>query len=49
VLYGLLGEKHGIPISGEPGLLIGFRADTVHEVRPVTRGRRYAVLSWLTV
>jgi hypothetical protein len=49
VLYGLFGEKRGIPISGEPGLLIGFRANTVHEVRPVTGGRRYTVLSWLTV
>jgi predicted 2-oxoglutarate/Fe(II)-dependent dioxygenase YbiX len=49
VLYGPLGENRGIPISGEPGLLIGFRANTVHEVRPVTRGRRYAVLSWFTV
>jgi predicted 2-oxoglutarate/Fe(II)-dependent dioxygenase YbiX len=49
VLYGLLGNRHGIPISGEPGMLVGFRANTVHEVRPVTRGRRYTVLSWFTV
>jgi predicted 2-oxoglutarate/Fe(II)-dependent dioxygenase YbiX len=49
VLYGVLGERHGIPISGEAGLLIGFRAGLFHEVRPVTRGRRYTVLSWFTV
>jgi predicted 2-oxoglutarate/Fe(II)-dependent dioxygenase YbiX len=49
VLYGLLGEKLGIPISGEPGMLVGFRANTVHEVSTVTRGKRYTVLSWLTV
>jgi predicted 2-oxoglutarate/Fe(II)-dependent dioxygenase YbiX len=49
VLYGLLGPERGIPVRPEPGLAVGFRADTVHEVRPVTRGRRYTALSWFTV
>ncbi|HEV7460783.1 MAG TPA: 2OG-Fe(II) oxygenase [Solirubrobacteraceae bacterium] len=50
VLYGLFGDRardRGIPISGRPGMLVGFRADTIHEVSPVTRGRRYCTLSWL--
>lgn len=34
------------PIPGEPGLLVAFRSDTVHEVTPVTRGERFTVVSW---
>jgi SM-20-related protein len=34
------------PIRGEPGLLVAFRSDTVHEVAPVTRGERFTVVSW---
>jgi predicted 2-oxoglutarate/Fe(II)-dependent dioxygenase YbiX len=48
--YGLLGDqraaRRGLPLAAPPGLLIAFRADVVHEVRPVTRGRRYSVVSW---
>jgi SM-20-related protein len=31
---------------GEPGLLVAFRSDTVHEVLPVTHGERFTVVSW---
>lgn len=34
------------PVAGEPGLLVAFRSDTVHEVTPVTRGERFTVVSW---
>ena len=34
------------PVMGEPGLLVAFRSDTVHEVTPVTRGERFTVVSW---
>lgn len=34
------------PVLGEPGLLVAFRSDTVHEVTPVTRGERFTVVSW---
>jgi predicted 2-oxoglutarate/Fe(II)-dependent dioxygenase YbiX len=48
--YGLLGDDkaapRGLPLAAPAGLLIAFRADVVHEVRPVTRGRRYSVVSW---
>jgi predicted 2-oxoglutarate/Fe(II)-dependent dioxygenase YbiX len=45
------GEETGagplvFPIPGEPGLLVAFRSDTVHEVTPVTRGERFTVVSW---
>lgn len=33
-------------VAGEPGLLVAFRSDTVHEVEPVTRGERLTVVSW---
>lgn len=34
------------PLKGEPGLLVAFRAETPHEVTPVTRGERFTVVSW---
>jgi SM-20-related protein len=36
----------GFPLVGETGLLIAFRADTFHEVQPVTQGERYTVVTW---
>lgn len=30
----------------EPGLLVAFRADTFHEVLPVTSGERFTIISW---
>jgi predicted 2-oxoglutarate/Fe(II)-dependent dioxygenase YbiX len=27
-------------------MLVGFRADWIHEVEPVTSGVRYTVVSW---
>lgn len=49
VLYGLLGPasaRHGIPLTGERGMLVAFPATTLHEVRPVTAGERQTVVSW---
>jgi len=34
------------PLMGETGLLVAFRADTFHEVLPVTSGERFTVISW---
>lgn len=39
-------EGHGIPLVGEPGLLIAFPPELVHEVTPVTDGERYTVVTW---
>ena len=48
--YGLLDDpraRHlGIPLAGETGLLIAFRSDLHHEVRPVTHGERHTIVSW---
>ena len=38
------GERLRVP--GEAGTLLLFRAETTHEVEPVTRGERYSVASW---
>ncbi|HJQ30715.1 MAG TPA: 2OG-Fe(II) oxygenase [Pyrinomonadaceae bacterium] len=43
---GAEGEPLVFNVGGEPGLLVAFRADTVHEVTPVTRGERFTVVSW---
>jgi len=36
-----------IPVTPPPGTLVGFRAETTHEVLPVTHGERYTVVAWL--
>jgi SM-20-related protein len=50
--YGLMKEpqweKCAFPLQAEPGLLIGFRSDTLHEVRPVTFGQRFTIVTWYT-
>ncbi|HYK05890.1 MAG TPA: 2OG-Fe(II) oxygenase [Thermoanaerobaculia bacterium] len=33
-------------LMGEPGLLVAFKADTFHEVLPVTSGERFTIISW---
>ncbi|MBI1374446.1 MAG: 2OG-Fe(II) oxygenase [Phycisphaera sp.] len=51
VLYGLMrspdARRVGFPIAAEPGLLVAFRSDTLHEVTPVTHGERFTVVTWL--
>lgn len=48
--YGLIGdsrmEEYGIPLQGEPGLLVAFRPELVHEVTPVAHGERYTIVTW---
>jgi SM-20-related protein len=49
--YGLLGgrkgEKVGLPVVGEEGLLVAFKSDIKHAVTPVTHGERFTVVTWL--
>jgi SM-20-related protein len=33
-------------LRGEAGTLVAFRSETTHEVRPVIRGERYAIVTW---
>lgn len=36
-------------ICGESGMLVGFRSETTHEITPVTRGERFAIVSWYRI
>jgi SM-20-related protein len=49
-LYGLLDgpqwEHFPVPIEPTPGLLVAFPSSTVHEVQPVSAGRRCTVVGW---
>ena len=48
--YGLLDgshwEKCGFPLSPEPGLLVAFPSEMIHEVTPVSHGRRLTIVTW---
>jgi predicted 2-oxoglutarate/Fe(II)-dependent dioxygenase YbiX len=50
VFYDLLADprlaKRGLPLTAEKGLLVAFRASTVHRVNVVTSGERYSIVSW---
>jgi predicted 2-oxoglutarate/Fe(II)-dependent dioxygenase YbiX len=35
-----------IPLAGEEGMLVAFRSDWVHEVRPILSGQRYSIVTW---
>jgi SM-20-related protein len=48
--YGLMGgdwEKLPLPLDAQPGLLVAFRSNILHEVAPVTFGQRFTIVSWL--
>jgi predicted 2-oxoglutarate/Fe(II)-dependent dioxygenase YbiX len=49
-LYGLLDgpqwKNVGIPVTPQPGMLVAFPSDMLHEVTPVTSGRRFAIVTW---
>jgi SM-20-related protein len=49
-LYGLFdgpgwGDK-GFPLGGQAGLLIAFRSHLLHEVTPVSHGKRFTIVNW---
>jgi predicted 2-oxoglutarate/Fe(II)-dependent dioxygenase YbiX len=50
VFYGQRGDRGGavfrIPLEGEEGMFVAFRSDWLHEVQPVTSGRRYTIVTW---
>lgn len=35
-----------VPVAPPPGTLVAFRAETTHEVTPITHGERYTIVSW---
>ena len=47
VLHGpYSGPEKRMPLTPEPGTLVCFRAETTHEVMPVTHGERFTIVSW---
>ena len=48
--YGLMGDRRGdlvgFSLEAEPGLLIAFPSDMVHEVQPVVHGTRFTIVGW---
>jgi SM-20-related protein len=35
-----------VPVLAAPGTLVAFRAETTHEVTPITHGERFTIVSW---
>jgi SM-20-related protein len=47
VLHGpYSGPDLRVPLTPAPGTLICFRAESTHEVLPVTHGERFTIVSW---
>ena len=48
--YGLMDNetfgKFGLPLVGEPGMLITFPPNLGHEVTEVTSGERFTIATW---
>jgi SM-20-related protein len=40
------GPSLQVPVAPAPGTLVAFRAETTHEVMPVTHGERFTIVSW---
>jgi predicted 2-oxoglutarate/Fe(II)-dependent dioxygenase YbiX len=51
-LYGLIDDPLwkacGLPLIGEQGLLVAFRADVLHEVETITHGERCTIVNWFS-
>ena len=39
-------KDYGLPLESETGLLVAFRSDMLHGVRPVTSGKRFTIATW---
>ncbi|HAF16031.1 MAG TPA: 2OG-Fe(II) oxygenase [Blastocatellia bacterium] len=47
ILHGPYSGPHvRLPVAAAPGALVAFRAETTHEVTPLTHGERYTIVSW---
>jgi SM-20-related protein len=47
VLHGpYLGPTLRVTMPNAPGTLVAYRAETTHEVTPVTHGERFTIVSW---
>ena len=50
IIYGIMKDprfkSHGFRLIGTAGMLLAFRSDLLHEVKPVIAGVRYTVVDW---
>src|SRR5436853_442568 len=47
MLHGPYGSREPpVRADAQPGTLVAFRAETTHEVTPVTHGERFTIVSW---
>ena len=46
LLYGTFPDRSAV--EAIPGLLVAFRSETTHEVTPLTRGRRFTIVTWFS-
>jgi SM-20-related protein len=46
ILDGPMWERCAFPLKPEPGLLIAFPSEKIHEVTPVSHGLRFTVVTW---
>ena len=42
----VFGSPLRLPLTPAPGTFVAFRAETTHEVTPVTHGERFTIVSW---
>jgi SM-20-related protein len=41
-----MGPPLRVTMPAAPGTLVAYRAETTHEVTPVTHGERFTIASW---
>ena len=46
LLFHPRGASEPFRLTAEAGILVAFRAETTHEVEPVTHGERFTIASW---
>ena len=46
LLFRPRGASEPFRLTAEAGTLVAFRAETTHEVEPVTHGERFTIASW---
>jgi len=46
IIPGFGDETRGFPIALPAGSVFAFRSDVIHEVKPVTHGERFTIVSW---
>src|ERR1051325_4997297 len=42
----VFGSPKRLPLTPPPGTVVAFRAETTHEVTPVTHGERFTIVTW---